>query len=115
MSTAPDLDWTDVADATPAGPTVRRLPIPRQRGPVELARLIWNARAEASRLHRLRVETARHQALLEQRLAEQDARIYHCPGCGEWRYASTHRHGHPGTRARCTACGARQPARRAAA
>lgn len=80
--------------------------------PVELARLIWSARAEASRLHRLAVDSARHQALVVQRLDEADARIYRCPGCGDWRYHEA-RH-YPGSALHCAACGTRRPARRAA-
>lgn len=79
---------------------------------IDNARLVWNARAEASRLHRLHVDTARHQALLAQRAAEQDARIYHCPGCGDWRYR--HSRGVHGARTTCAACG-HHDTRRAAA
>jgi DNA-directed RNA polymerase subunit RPC12/RpoP len=79
------------------------------RGPVELARLIWQARAEASRLHRLAVDSARLRAQDDERLTEMDARIYRCPGCGEWRYLSEHRH-LAGSSRTCHTCGSRRVA-----
>lgn len=73
---------------------------------VDHARLIWAARAEASRLHRLAVESARITADEHARLARDDARIYHCPGCGEWRYEGRTTTSHdPRGAARCAACG----------
>lgn len=79
------------------------------RGVVDTARLIWAARAEASRLHRLEVEAARHQAHLHKILDEADARIYRCPGCGEWRYRGNNgRAAYQGARITCAACGEHQ-------
>lgn len=56
---------------------------------IHLQAVDWNLDAERSRLHRLRVESRRLEALCDLRLAEQDARLYRCAGCGDWRYRHT--------------------------
>lgn len=85
------------------------------RGPVSLGRLVWAARSEASRLHRLAVDSARLQAEDNERLEQMDARIYRCPGCGEWRYLLEGDRHQAGASLHCHSCGARRPAREEAA
>lgn len=82
--------------------------------PATWQRLREAAYAERSRLWRYRVRAAQVEALRLRALEAQEARVFRCPGCGDWRYESTHRHGALGTRVRCAVCGAGRILARAA-
>lgn len=84
------------------------------RGPVDLARLVWAARGERSRLHRLAVDSSRQEADDHARLEAGDANVYRCSGCGAWRYRSN-QNARPNDRVTCPYCGTHRGIRKAAA